>query len=85
MCNFQIYALRVELADFSGAIISLMRLAPSLPVNTARHVITFGTRHYSRKNLNCKVHQDMKLNAGLKTNSNSMTILITFMRRRNAQ
>ena len=26
------------------------------------------------KNLNCQVHQDMKLNAGLYTNSNSKTI-----------
>ena len=35
---------------------------------------------HSRKDLNCQVHQDMKLNAGLQTNSNSKTILITFMR-----
>ena len=33
MCHFQIYALRVE----------FVRLAHSLPVNTARHVIIFGT------------------------------------------
>ena len=29
---------------------------------------------YSRKNLNCQVHQDIKLNAGLQTNSDSKTI-----------
>ena len=44
MCNFQIHALRVELAGFLGAKISSIRLAPSLPVSTARHVITFSTR-----------------------------------------
>ena len=27
-----------------------------------------------KKNLNCQVHQDMKLNAGLQTNSNSKKI-----------
>ena len=40
---------------------------------------------YSRKNLNCQVHKDMKLNAGLQTNSNSKTIQMIFMRSRNAQ
>ena len=39
----------------------------------------------TRKNLNCKVLQYMKLNAGLLTNSNSKTVLMTFMCRRNAQ
>ena len=29
---------------------------------------------HSRKNLNCQVHQDMKLNAGLQTNNNGKTI-----------
>ena len=46
MCNFQIYALRVQLAGFLGAKISSMCLVPSLRVNTARRVITFGTRQY---------------------------------------
>ena len=40
---------------------------------------------YSRKNLNCQVHQNMKPNAGLLTNSNSKTILMHFMLRKNAQ
>ena len=40
---------------------------------------------HSRENLNCQVHQDMKLNAGLQTNSNSKTIWMIFMHRTNAQ
>ena len=44
MFNFQIYALRVELEGFLGEKISSMRLPYSLPVNTVRHVITFGTQ-----------------------------------------
>ena len=44
MFNFQIYALRVEFSGFLNTKISSMRFVPSLPVNTARHVITFCTR-----------------------------------------
>ena len=40
---------------------------------------------HSRKTLNCQVHQDMKLNAGLQTNNNSKTVWMIFMRSRNAQ
>ena len=40
---------------------------------------------HSRKNLNCQVHQDIKLNVGLQTNSNSKKIWMIFMRSRNAQ
>ena len=46
VCTFQIFV-RMDLAGFFGARISSMRLIPSLPVNTARHVITFGTRQFS--------------------------------------
>ena len=50
MCNCQIYALRAELVGFLGAKISSMPLVPSLPANTARHVITFGTRQVEFRN-----------------------------------
>ena len=48
------------------------------------HIIEF-PKCQSRKNLNCQVHQNMKLNAELLTNSNSKTIYTNFMRRKNAQ
>ena len=37
------------------------------------------------KNLNCQVHQDMKLYVGIKTNSNSKTIYMISNAIRNAQ
>ena len=42
-------------------------------------------RVIQKKCLNCQIHQDMKLNAGLYTNSNNKTIKIIFLRNRNAQ
>ena len=45
------------------------------------HIVEFPKCH-SRKNLNCQVHQDMKLDVGQKTNSNIKTIQKTFMRSR---